>query len=199
MNLSPRTLISEAQTLPLNLSGVIARVVAERGTGTGIPYRVQFANGTDRRNGDAPPCFTVVFRNAAAERRLFQYGHVGLIESYFRGDVDVEGDLALAFRAAMESGFDYDTNPLVTVRNHWHERRYSNRSIEQAKANARFHYGLGEAFYREWLDRAAMMYTCAYWDERTATLEAAQINKMDHVCRKVRLQAGETLVDIGCG
>lgn len=195
MNLSPR----EAQTLPLNLSGVIARLVTEGGKGTGIPYRVQFADGTDHRNGDGPPCFTIVFRTASAERRLFQYGHVGLIESYFRGDVDVEGNLALAFRAAMQAGFDYDTNPLVAVRNRWHERCFSNRSIEQAKANARFHYGLGEAFYREWLDRAAMMYTCAYWDEGTATLEAAQINKMDHVCRKVQLNAGETFVDIGCG
>ena len=70
MNLSPRTLISEAQTLPLNLSGVIARVVAERGTGSGIPYRVQFADGTAHRNGEAPPCFTVVLRTPAAARRL---------------------------------------------------------------------------------------------------------------------------------
>jgi cyclopropane-fatty-acyl-phospholipid synthase len=44
-----------------------------------------------------------------------------------------------------------------------------------------------------------MMYTCAYWSEGTTTLEEAQRNKMDHVCRKVRLQAGETFVDVGCG
>jgi cyclopropane-fatty-acyl-phospholipid synthase len=44
-----------------------------------------------------------------------------------------------------------------------------------------------------------MMYTCAYWSEGTATLEQAQKNKMDHVCRKVGLRAGESFVDIGCG
>ena len=71
--------------------------------------------------------------------------------------------------------------------------------MPQAKANARFHYGLGNAFYRPWLDAPAMMYTCAYWSEGTTTLEEAQRNKMDHVCRKVQLQPGETFVDVGCG
>jgi cyclopropane-fatty-acyl-phospholipid synthase len=92
-----------------------------------------------------------------------------------------------------------DQKPLVTIRNRWHEWRFSNRSIAQAKANARFHYGLGEPFYRQWLDLPAMMYTCAYWKEGTATLEEAQRNKMDHVCRKVQLKAGETFIDVGCG
>ena len=44
-----------------------------------------------------------------------------------------------------------------------------------------------------------MMYTCAYWKEGTRTLEEAQRNKMDHVCRKVQLKPGETFVDVGCG
>ena len=199
MNLNTRTLVSEARALPHSLSGAVGRLLGTMAGHTSAPFRIEFANGTVSRNAAGQPSFAIVFRNARAERHLLQYGHVGLLESYFRGDVDVEGDLALAFRAAMEAGLDGDTNPLVALRNRWHERRFSNRSVEQAKANARFHYGLGEAFYREWLDRAGMTYTCAYWDERTATLEAAQINKMDHVCRKVRLQAGETLVDIGCG
>ena len=44
-----------------------------------------------------------------------------------------------------------------------------------------------------------MLYTCAYWKEGTRTLEDAQRNKMDHVCRKVQLKANETFVDVGCG
>jgi cyclopropane-fatty-acyl-phospholipid synthase len=124
---------------------------------------------------------------------------VGLLESYFDGSLDIDGNLALAFRAAFDSGFDHDSNPLVSLRNRWHEFRFSNASIAQAKKNARFHYGLGEAFYKRWLDRIGMMYTCAYWKEGTRTLEEAQANKMDHVCRKVELKAGETFVDVGCG
>ena len=80
-----------------------------------------------------------------------------------------------------------------------HELRLSNRSHEQAKINARAHYGLGEAFYRLWLDDPYKMYTCGYWREGTTTLEEAQRNKIDHVCRKVRLAPGDRYVDIGCG
>ena len=50
-----------------------------------------------------------------------------------------------------------------------------------------------------WLDRDWMMYTCAYWKEGTAAVEEAQQNKIEHVCRKIRLKPGESVVDIGCG
>lgn len=102
-------------------------------------------------------------------------------------------------RAGFASGFANVPNPLIAMRNHWHEFRYSNRSLNQAKANARFHYGLGTEFFRYWLDQLAMMYTCAYWKEGTTSLEQAQRNKMDHVCRKLQLEPGESVADIGCG
>jgi len=182
-----------------NPTGALARKLAAIGARTEIPFRVVLASGAVFRNGDADPAFTITFRTARAQRRLLLFGYLGLLESYFDGSLDVDGDLALAFRAGIDSGYDRVRNPLVALRNRWHEWRCSNRSIPQAKANARFHYGLGEAFYREWLDLPALMYTCAYWSEGTTTLEQAQRNKMDHVCRKVRLQPGETFVDIGCG
>jgi cyclopropane-fatty-acyl-phospholipid synthase len=113
--------------------------------------------------------------------------------------VDVDGDIAQGFRAAFDARFGHEAPPLVAMRNRWHEFRFSNRTLAQAKINSRYHYGLGEPFYRLWLDRIGMMYTCGYWKEGTTTLEEAQRNKMDHVCRKVGLKAGETFVDVGCG
>jgi cyclopropane-fatty-acyl-phospholipid synthase len=105
-----------------------------------------------------------------------------------------------AFRAASDSRFDdHRGHPLVAVRNRWHEFRFANKSIEQTRANARFHYGHGHDFYKLWLDRDWMMYTCAYWKEGTRTIEEAQANKIEHVCRKIRLKPGESVVDIGCG
>jgi cyclopropane-fatty-acyl-phospholipid synthase len=126
-------------------------------------------------------------------------GYASLLESYFSGDLDIEGDLALAFRVGFAQGLDQVDNPLVALRNRRHEWRFSNASLAQAKANARFHYGLGQAFYRQWLDLPSMMYTCAYWSEGTTTLEQAQRQKMEHVCRKVQLGEGERFVDIGSG
>lgn len=184
---------------PRGLSRALRSALARMGGRSDISFRVVFADGTEYRNREAAPEFTLRFRHSRVERRVAAYGHVGLLEAYFDGDLDVEGDFALSFRAAFDGGFDQQTNPLVALRNRWHEARHSNRSIAQAKANARFHYGLGQAFYRPWLDRVGMLYTCAYWSEGTTTLEQAQTNKMDHVCRKVRLAAGETFVDVGCG
>lgn len=60
------------------------------------------------------------------------------------------------------------------------------------------HYDLGNDFYRLWLDDE-MLYTCAYFPEETATLEEAQEAKMERVCRKLRLQPGEKVVEAGCG
>jgi cyclopropane-fatty-acyl-phospholipid synthase len=180
-------------------SSALARKLAAVAAGTKVPFRVVLADGTVIGKPGANPAFTVTFRTRAAELRTVAFGYVGLLESYIAGGVDIDGDIALAVRAGSESGYDRAPNLLLKLRNRWHEWRFSNRSIAQAKANARYHYGLGEAFYRYWLDTAAMMYTCAYWAEGTTTLEQAQINKMDHVCRKVQLKAGETFVDVGCG
>ncbi|MGD1888533.1 MAG: class I SAM-dependent methyltransferase [Cohaesibacteraceae bacterium] len=61
-----------------------------------------------------------------------------------------------------------------------------------------FHYDVGNAFYQLFLDEE-MQYSCAYYPQWDATLEEAQIAKLDHICRKLRLQDGETFLDIGCG
>jgi cyclopropane-fatty-acyl-phospholipid synthase len=67
-----------------------------------------------------------------------------------------------------------------------------------ARRNVHHHYDLGNDFYALWLDRE-MVYTCAYFDEPSVSLEAAQHAKLDRVCRKLQLQPGETVVEAGCG
>jgi cyclopropane-fatty-acyl-phospholipid synthase len=165
----------------------------------GVAFDVVLPDGSRLHSGTQAPAFTFVLRTDAALLALMTRGHMGLLEGYFDQQVDVEGGLGAAFAAGMASGFDDRFNPIGAVENNLHEWRFSNRSPEQAKANARAHYGLGEAFYRLWLDEPLKMYTCGYWPEGTATLEQAQRNKVDHVCRKLRLSAGERFLDIGCG
>jgi cyclopropane-fatty-acyl-phospholipid synthase len=181
------------------MRSLIGRIFETFGGRSEVCFRVIFSDGSRYQNHDGAPELSVIFRNRRAEWNVLLFSHVGLLESYFNGSIDIEGDLAKAFRVAMDSGFDRSSTPLLVARNWWHEWRFSNRSLKQAKANANYHYGLGTDFYRYWLDNPAMMYTCAYWKEGTRTLEEAQRNKMDHVCRKLQLEPGETLVDIGCG
>ncbi|MEX1081104.1 MAG: cyclopropane-fatty-acyl-phospholipid synthase family protein, partial [Halofilum sp. (in: g-proteobacteria)] len=166
----------------------------------GVGMRAVLADGSTLSNEDTtgPPRVTIRFNTARAERKTVMFGHIGLLESYFEQEIDIEGDFNALFRASYTSDFS-QPNPLVRLRNTWHERRFSNRSFRQSKANARAHYGLPREFFAYWLDDPTMTYTCAYWKEGTQTIEEAQRNKLEHVCRKLRLQPGERMADIGCG
>ena len=140
-----------------------------------------------------------MFRDPGAYWRMFAYGHVGVLEAYFDGQLDIEGSLAKTLAAGMEGGMDQRGGPLIWLRNRWHELTHSNSARSQARANAEAHYALPPEFYKFWLDDPLMFYTCAYWTEETRTLEEAQRAKADHVARKVRLQPGEEVVDVGSG
>ncbi|HUU73419.1 MAG TPA: cyclopropane-fatty-acyl-phospholipid synthase family protein [Burkholderiales bacterium] len=166
---------------------------------TDVCFRVTFSDGTSWQNHDGEPLVHLRFRTRGAQWRVAAYGHVGFLEGYFDEQIDVDGDLGLIFRIGLQSRFDRQPSPLIWLRNRLHEWRFSNRTIAQAKANARFHYAHGADFYGYWLDRDLMMYTCSYWKEGTQTIEQAQRNKVEHVCRKLRLEAGESVIDIGTG
>ncbi len=180
------------------VSGTLATRLRRLAAGSPTPFAVVFADGERLVVGDAPAAFTIRFRTRRAQWRTLAFKHIGLLEAWFDGDVDFDGDLGAMFALGMYSDFDTPTFA-VALRNRWHELRHSNASPARAKDNARFHYGLGFEFYRQWLDVPLMMYTCAYWDDGVADVEQAQAAKIDHVCRKLRLAPGERVVDVGCG
>ena len=76
--------------------------------------------------------------------------------------------------------------------------RESDGSEAENRRNVAHHYDVSNAFYKLWLD-AEMVYSCGYFHHWSDSLDQAQINKLDMVCRKLRLKPGETLLDIGCG
>jgi cyclopropane-fatty-acyl-phospholipid synthase len=181
------------------MTGLLTRILEALGGATRLAVRITFADGSSWQNQPGEPVVHVRFKTRGAQWRTLALGHIGLLESYFDQSLDVEGDFARALRIGFDSRLAESPKLPVRLRNQWHELTRSNASLAQAKANARFHYGLGAEFYSQWLDRELMMYTCAYWKEGTRTVEQAQRNKVEHVCRKVRLQPGESVVDIGCG
>jgi len=180
------------------MRSLIKNALAKVARGTESCFAVRFADGGEYRSRDGEPVFTLLVRKPRAYWRIAAFGHIGLLESYFDGELDIEGSVAKAMAAGMDGGMA-DPRPLVAVRNRWHELRFANSTWAQAKKNAEFHYALGTEFYRLWLDDPLMMYTCAYWKEGTRSLEQAQRNKIEHVARKLRLQPGEEVVDIGSG
>ena len=78
--------------------------------------------------------------------------------------------------------------------------RLSGRRHSRARdlAAVRFHYDVGNDFYALWLDRR-LVYSCAYFGTDASSLDAAQEAKLDLICRKLRLEPGMRLLDIGCG
>ena len=111
-------------------------------------------------------------------------------ETYMSGAVDINGDLVELLEAVYRALPADPAAAMVASR--------SSNDVRTARDNVHHHYDLGNDFYRLWLDRE-MVYTCAYFPAPDATLEAAQIAKMERVCRKLRLQPGERVVEAGCG
>ncbi|MEN8183756.1 MAG: cyclopropane-fatty-acyl-phospholipid synthase family protein [Myxococcota bacterium] len=119
----------------------------------------------------------------------------GFGDAYAAGRLRVEGDLPrlleLAFRSAPGRSWEWTVAQLATRMLRPNTRRGSRSHIQH-------HYDLGSDFYARWLDER-MVYTCAYFPTPEASLEEAQLAKLDHVCRKLRLRPGERVVEAGCG
>src|SRR5438445_592088 len=88
------------------MRSLVARKLAEAGKRCGVIFAVRLADGTRLASRPGDPAFTFVFRNARAELRTAVFGHVGLLESYFDGDLDVEGSLRQAFVVGFSGGLD---------------------------------------------------------------------------------------------
>ena len=137
-----------------------------------------------------PPVATIVFNNRQALLGWVWDPELNFGEAFMSGGVEIRGDLVALLEAIYRAWG-------TTKRRPWWLWQESN-DVHAAKENVHHHYDLGNNFYRLWLDRD-MVYTCAYFPTPDAPLEAAQIAKMDLVCRKLRLQPGERVVEAGCG
>jgi cyclopropane-fatty-acyl-phospholipid synthase len=183
-------------------------------------FAVRLWDGTTEAPSPATaPQFTLIIRRPGALRRmLLPPSELALAEAYLRDDYDVEGRLeaasGLADNLAQRLGSPRLLASLVgrllklpandqpadgTARNDREPRLSGLRHTRQRDAVAvRYHYDVGNDFYALWLDRR-MIYSCAYFPTGAEDLDAAQEAKLEHICRKLRLKAGERLLDIGCG
>jgi cyclopropane-fatty-acyl-phospholipid synthase len=161
------------------------------------PVRMALKDGPEA-GPEAPAVADLIIRDRVTLARLVLNPELAFGEAYADGSVEVRGDLLALMDAVYGS-------MAARQKRAWYPRLASlwlrlmqGNSRLGSRHNIHHHYDLGNQFYELWLDRN-LVYTCAYFPEPSATLEAAQIAKMDHVCRKVRLQAGEWVVEAGCG
>ncbi|MFZ1812327.1 MAG: cyclopropane-fatty-acyl-phospholipid synthase family protein [Candidatus Saccharimonadales bacterium] len=154
---------------------------------------ITYWDGETKNYGPEKPYATIVFRDKSVVRRMLRNTSLGFGESYAEGLIDVDGPLTSVIRISSE-------NPIV-VHNRLsgigrvHLRK--NRAQHQ-KSYIAHHYDIGNDFYKLWLDES-MLYTCAYFRTPRDTLEQAQTQKIAHVLKKLRLEKGMSLADLGCG
>jgi len=119
-------------------------------------------------------------------------------DAYSRGALEIEGDLTGFFEDINRARRDANRqSPRLGAFLSRRNRAHPN-TLAGSRSNIHHHYNLGNEFFQLWLD-AEMVYTCAYFPTTTLTLEQAQLAKLDYVCRKLRLQPGETVIEAGCG
>jgi cyclopropane-fatty-acyl-phospholipid synthase len=151
------------------------------------PLSFAFPGGELLEPENRSPCTRIVFRNALSIAKVLTAPSLlTLGEAFVTGDIDIEGDLIAALEAA------YAADTLVGVAS-------SALAERPPEADAvRHHYDLPPEFYALFLDRR-LVYSCAYYRRGTDTLDEAQAAKLDLICRKLDLGAGERFLDLGCG
>ncbi|WP_405617165.1 class I SAM-dependent methyltransferase [Streptomyces sp. NBC_01508] len=198
--------------------------LAEELLGAPLPVRIRTWDGSESGPPGAP---TLVFRHRRALRRLlWKPGELGLARGWVAGEIDIDGDLyaALGLIAGLVWERDADAKAavhplrdprlraaakgLVGIVGPWppppppleEVRRRSGalHTKHRDRAAISHHYDVGNDFY-EMVLGTSMVYSCAYFEEPGATLEDAQRDKLDLVCRKLGLREGERLLDVGCG
>ncbi|MCC6790011.1 MAG: class I SAM-dependent methyltransferase, partial [Hyphomonadaceae bacterium] len=153
------------------------------------PIRFVLWDGYSIQPPDVEPVASIVFRNRSALLGWLWDPELNFGETYMCGAVEIRGDLHALLTEI------YRALPESTRRT---EPDHEPHDVVSSRHNVHVHYDLGNDFYRLWLDRQ-LLYTCAFFPTPDATLEEAQVAKMDRVCRKLWLRPGERVVEAGCG
>jgi cyclopropane-fatty-acyl-phospholipid synthase len=171
----------------------LRNIIISRYGGSNLPIAVVLPDG-DRIALSPAPEMDLIARTWAGVRALARPEMGALARAYVRDQIDFTGSARYALRVAddMVGTIAHGRDTLLTRLRLWRHQRRAN------KANIQHHYDVSDAFYRLWLDDR-MVYSCAYFRTDGDALEDAQAQKLDHVCRKLRLAPGERFLDVGCG
>ncbi len=162
------------------------------------PVAIGLWNGETLSPARGAQPYGLILHHRAALHRLCRNPGRYLGELYSRGDIEIAGDL-YALLCLLYQGFEQAMARHPVLAWLWRERRVQRRHYRSSASRLRHHYDLGEDFFARWLDREHRQYSCAYYPQPGLGLEEAQAAKMHHICRKLRLRAGESVLEAGCG
>jgi cyclopropane-fatty-acyl-phospholipid synthase len=154
---------------------------------------VEYWDGDKKSYGPEKPYVTLRFKSPQAVRKMMRSPTLGIGESYAEGLLEVDGPLTDVVRIAIENPSRLKPLARAMAR----PRLHHNTRTHQ-KSYIAHHYDLGNDFYKLWLDKQ-MLYTCAYYRSPKDSLEKAQEQKIDYILKKLRIEKGQSIADLGCG
>jgi len=183
----------DSRALPQTMAEPLQKIIANRYGGRNLPVTLVLPDG-GRVPLSSDAEVEILARTWRGLKALAAPAMGALARAYVHNDIDFTGGArrVLAIAEGMVGEVSHGRDSLGTRLRQWRHQLRSNR------ANIQHHYDVSNAFYRMWLD-SRLVYSCAYFRSDGETLDDAQVAKLDHICRKLRLEAGERFLDIGCG
>lgn len=157
-------------------------------------FEVQFWDGTTEKFGEGDIKFKIIINERLPKSNILKDPFLTFGEAYMNNIIDFKGNIQEIIESA------YKNKNSFLNKSSLFEKLYKVKpnSIKNSKEDIQYHYDLGNDFYKLWLDKT-MSYSCAYFKSSKDSLYEAQLNKVDHILKKLNLHSGEKLLDIGCG
>jgi cyclopropane-fatty-acyl-phospholipid synthase len=212
-NIHLKTGLYPASSMSIQGSDAAAghRIISVLFDGYQGPVAIQLWDGSLFRDAQEIQCVLHIHHPGVLRDLILRRDLVRLAEAFIAGYVDVTGDLEVLFqleshlktlkpdyRVRLRLLLDALRLPSIKHKNFQRQVKAGENQQQNSREAISHHYDVGNEFYRLWLDRK-MVYSCAYFRDTEQTLDEAQQDKLDYLCRKLRLQPGQTLLDIGCG
>ncbi len=187
-------------------------IVAGLMAGSPPAVSVSLWDGMPVADGAAARCRLTIRDPGVLRTLVLKRDLLSLAEAYLAGRIDVDGDMEALFGLddhfqALIPALPWTTR-LGLLRRAFtlsdapgdgtSDRASGRRPAANSRAAIAHHYDVGNDFYALWLDRERV-YSCAYFQDPTQSLDDAQRDKLDYICRKLRLAPGQSLLDVGCG
>jgi cyclopropane-fatty-acyl-phospholipid synthase len=157
---------------------------------TKIPFEIRYWDDTSEQYGPGEATLTITFNEKVPIAQFLKEPSLTFGEAYMNGNIDIDGNIEDVISLAYSNKRELWTKSLSNL------PKLS--SLSKQKKNVQHHYDLGNDFYSLWLDET-MSYSCAYFETPEDSLNQAQLQKIDHVLKKLQLKNGEKLLDIGSG
>lgn len=187
------------------------RIIATLLSGYRGMVAVQLWDGSLFRCSEDVQCELHIHHPGVLRDLILRRDLIKLAEAFIAGHIDVTGDFEVLFkleshlknlkpdyRTCLKLFFDALRLPSLKKYNYESQVKAGQRQQKNSSRTIAHHYDVGNDFYSLWLDRN-MVYSCAYFRNTEQSLDEAQQDKLDYLCRKLRLQPGQDLLDIGCG